>query len=245
MAWERRRYRGNKVWVETGADGALVLDERGLARLRYKPDDDRTYSVRAREVAPLEGPGVPVSAPARTPPASRPPPGRAEPRVVDEAEEAAEAVAGDLEPGDDVPALAGLAVHVYTDGACSGNPGPAGVGVVLLHRERRREISRYLGETTNNVAELTAVLDGLRALRRVDLPVRLHTDSTYAIGVLGGTMRAKANVALVAEVRAEMARFPRLRLVKVPAHSGVVHNERADALARDAIRRHARRRPKE
>lgn len=196
MPWDRRHYRGNKVWVAVDEAGELVLDERGLAALRYKVDDERTYTVRPTEVEPLEAPEAPP----------------------------AEA------PDDD-------AVRVYTDGSSSGNPGPAGIGVVLVWRDHRREIQRALGETTNNVAELTAILEGLRAVRRPDLPVRVHTDSAYAIGVLVEGHRVKRNDALVAEVRREMARFADLRLVKVPAHAGVPENERADRLARDASTR--------
>ena len=119
----------------------------------------------------------------------------------------------------------------------SGTPGPAGIGVVLLFREHRKEISRYLGETTNNVAELTAVLVALRLVKRRDLPVRVHADSTYTIGVATGAMRAKKNTELVEEIRREARGFADLRYVKVSAHSGVEHNERADALARLAVKK--------
>ena len=139
-------------------------------------------------------------------------------------------------PGDDVPALAGLAVHAYTDGASLGNPGPAGAGVVLLFRERRKEAAIYLGETTNNVAELTAILEALRLVKKRDLPVRVHSDSSYAIGVLDGSYRAKANRELVAAIHAEMRGFTDLRLIKVEAHVGVEWNERADALAGQAAK---------
>jgi ribonuclease HI len=226
MPWERRRYRGNKVWVEVGPDGAPVLDERGLARLRYRQEDERTYSVRPSEVAAVDAPAPASPRPRR---AKGPAPG-ARAAAADDAPD------DEFEPGDDVPALAGRAVHVYTDGASSGNPGPAGAGAVLIFREHKKELSRYLGETTNNVAELEAVLLGLSAVKNRRLPVRLHTDSSYVIGVLG-SMRAKANAALVARIRAEMEDFADLRLVKVAGHAGVEHNERADALARAEIRR--------
>jgi ribonuclease HI len=224
MAWDRRRYRGNKVWVETDESGALALDDRGFARVRFRREDERTYSVRPTEVFAVDDP---AAAPARRKGASgaRGASARAAPEDPDEV------------PGDDVPALAGRAVHVYTDGASSGNPGPSGAGAVLIFREHRKELSRYLGETTNNVAELEAVLLGLRAVKSRDLPVRLHSDSSYVVGVLDGSMRAKANSALVARIRAEMQEFRDLRLVKVPGHAGVEPNERADALARLAIRR--------
>jgi ribonuclease HI len=232
MGWERRRYRGNKVWVEVGESGTLVLDERGLARLRYREGDERTYSVRPSEVRAVDDDAAP------------PPPRRSRSdRSTATARPDPAAVEG-VEPGDDVAALAGLAVHVYTDGASSGNPGPAGAGAVLLFREKRKEISKYLGETTNNVAELEAVLVALEAVKDRRLPVRVHSDSSYVIGVLDGSMKAKANSSLVARIRQEVAEFADLRFVKVAGHAGVEHNERADALAREAIRKHrAERRP--
>src|SRR5947207_15605970 len=133
MPWVRRRYRGNKAWTEAGDDGSLVLDERGLARLRYKPEDTRTYSVRPSEVHAIEEEADPRAG--------------GEGAAGERGEAEAEAgEAADGEPaGDDIPALAGLAIHAYTDGASSGNPGPAGIGVVLIFREHKREVSRYLG----------------------------------------------------------------------------------------------------
>ena len=201
MAWERRRYRGNKVWVEVDDHGQPVLDDRKLAALRYKPDDERTYTVRADEVLPLT----------EAEPASKEP------------------------SGSDAPT--GDAIHVYTDGASSGNPGPAGLGAVLLWRGRRREIQRFLGRATNNEAELAAILAALEAVKRPELPVVLHSDSEYAIGVLTKGHKVKANRELVAEIQAQMQRFADLSFVKVPAHAGVPENERADRLATDAIRR--------
>ena len=236
MPWVRRRYRGNKVWIETDEAGGYVVDARGLARLRYKPEDDRTYSVKTGEVESLEETGIAEGQGA----------GRPAPSSV--AAPAAEGAArsddpGEFAPGDDVPALAGLALHAYTDGASSGNPGPSGAGAVLLFREHRKEISKYLGETTNNVAELAAVLEALRAIKHRDLPVRVHADSSYVIGVLDGSMKAKAHPDLVAEIRAEMRGFSDLRFVKVEGHAGVEENERADALAREAIRKHRPKKP--
>jgi ribonuclease HI len=133
------------------------------------------------------------------------------------------------------------AVVVYTDGACSGNPGPMGIGVVVLDRGERKEISEYLGMGTNNIAELTAierafdVLDGTARER----PVIVHADSSYAIGLLTQGWRAKANVELVERLRRKAARFAKLRFVKVEGHAGVAENERCDELARQAIQQRA------
>ena len=136
----------------------------------------------------------------------------------------------------DLLALVGQEIQAWTDGAASGNPGPAGAGVVLLFKEHRKEGSIYLGETTNNVAELTAVREALLWIKQRDFRVRVCTDSTYVIGVLTGSMKAKANIELIASIRSDMRGFKDLAFVKVDAHAGVFWNERADALAREATR---------
>jgi len=69
-------------------------------------------------------------------------------------------------------------VTLYTDGACSGNPGPGGWGYVLIYREHRREMSGYDPDTTNNRMELTAAIEGLSALKE-PCEVDLYTDSSY------------------------------------------------------------------
>jgi ribonuclease HI len=129
------------------------------------------------------------------------------------------------------------AIIVYADGACSGNPGPAGLGVVLIDGASRRELSEYLGEGTNNVAELTAIGRAAEAIEDRGRPVRMHTDSQYAIGVLQKGWKAKANVELVTRVRKLLAGFSDLQLHYVRGHSGIPLNERADALAVQAVER--------
>lgn len=170
----------------------------------------------------------------------------------------------DLLPLDAAPTGGGAGVTIevpdgviaaWVDGACSRNPGPAGAGVVLLFRGRRREISRFLGpDLTNNIAELTAARIALQEIRRPEFPVRIHTDSAYLIGVLTARWKATKNTELIEAIRADMVRFSDVTFVKVPGHAGFVENERADALARQAIlaerqppaplrKRTARRRP--
>lgn len=128
------------------------------------------------------------------------------------------------------------AVVAYTDGACTGNPGPAGIGVVLRAGSRSREISEYLGLATNNIAELTAIKRALLALKPpVRRPVWVLTDSEYAIGVLAKGWKAQANRELVEEIRGLVRALPEVRFRKVPGHAGVPGNERADDLARQAI----------
>lgn len=129
------------------------------------------------------------------------------------------------------------AVHVYTDGACVPNPGHMGIGVVVLCADApRREVSEYLGQGTNNVAELTAILRGLEGLPR-DRTVFVYSDSSYALGLLGEDWKAKANRELVERLRAAAREFSDVRWVKVAGHAGVPENERCDELARAAILR--------
>ena len=74
-------------------------------------------------------------------------------------------------------------VTIYTDGACSGNPGPGGWGTILLYGEHRKEMSGGEPDTTNNRMELTAVIRGLEALKE-PCQVELYSDSKYVIGAL-------------------------------------------------------------
>jgi ribonuclease HI len=112
-----------------------------------------------------------------------------------------------------------------------------GLGVVLVDRGKIHEISEYLGNGTNNIAELTAIQRALEAVPpdQREREVVIHADSAYAIGLLTQGWKAKANQALVAELRALAAGFPRLRFVKVKGHAGIPLNERADQLATGAI----------
>lgn len=126
-------------------------------------------------------------------------------------------------------------IEVYTDGAASGNPGPAGIGVFMRYKGKKKEISRYIGIATNNVAELTAIETALSAIRKPELPVTLYTDSGYALGLLTLNWKAKKNVDLVDRIRKLMLRFKRLQIVKVRGHCGVEGNEIADKLATSAI----------
>lgn len=130
----------------------------------------------------------------------------------------------------------GDVIEVFTDGACSGNPGPGGYGVVLRAGGVQRTISGFLGdECTNNIAELTAILQALSVIRDPSRPVRLYSDSAYALGLLTQNWKAKANQELVARLRRKIREFPRLELIKIEGHAGHEGNELADRLARQAI----------
>ena len=71
-------------------------------------------------------------------------------------------------------------VTIYTDGACSGNPGPGGWGALLMYKDTKKEISGGKEDTTNNVMELTAVIEGLKLLK-FPCKVKLYSDSAYVV----------------------------------------------------------------
>ncbi len=222
MPWIEAVLRGQKVFARTTEAGDFQLDG-GRVEIRYKANDGRAYRALAGNLH--VAPGAPRFPDEHCSEASAAP--TKEQRSAQKKEQAK----SQLAPPD------ARSFTVYADGACSGNPGPAGAGVVIVHPDGKiREGFRYLGEATNNVAELTAVLIALDATEGLGHPVRLHTDSQYSIGVLQKGWKAKANPELIAKIRARLADRRDVRLHYVPGHSGVPLNERADELAREAVK---------
>lgn len=219
--WVRMAFKNQKVWVAADGNGRPIV-EKGRMRLRYKKEDDREYQAAARNVAALNPDGtcpkqeVAKKKPAPAKKGKRPAPGPS-------------AANGHAEEDEQ------NAIIIYTDGACTGNPGPAGLGVVLRHKGREKVLSEYLGQGTNNIAELTAILRALELLKRSDMPVRIYTDSQYAQGLFVKGWKARANQELVEKVRKMLRAFRDLKIIYVPGHAGVPGNERADQLAREAI----------
>ncbi|MCB9668870.1 MAG: ribonuclease HI [Alphaproteobacteria bacterium] len=135
--------------------------------------------------------------------------------------------------------------RAYTDGGCSGNPGPAGSGVRLeLADGRVAEVARSLGRGTNNIAELTAVAIALDLLDEAGVPgdaaVAVFSDSDYVNGVLTKGWKAKKNTELILELQARLKSRPGVELVWVAGHAGIPGNERADALATEGVRGRSR-----
>lgn len=134
-------------------------------------------------------------------------------------------------------------VEIYTDGACSGNPGPGGWGALLRFGQHEKELSGAQDDTTNNRMELTAAIKSLEALKeRCD--VDLYTDSTYVRQGVNEWMagwKAKGwpsrikNQDLWKALDEQVQRHD-VRFHWVKGHSGHPENERADKLATDAIR---------
>lgn len=138
-------------------------------------------------------------------------------------------------------------VDIYTDGACSGNPGPGGWAAILLYKGHKREISGGEQRTTNQRMELRAAIEGLKALKR-PAAVRLHSDSAYLVnafrqgwvrrwrdnGWLTAAKKPVSNQDLWQELLRVMASH-RVEWVKVAGHADDEWNNRADELARAAI----------
>ena len=135
---------------------------------------------------------------------------------------------------------------MYTDGACRGNPGPGGWGVILSYRDRDKKLSGYDPETTNNRMELTAAIEGLRALNRT-CDIDLYTDSKYVIqGINGWIENWKTNGWKTAakkpvknadlwQLLHQQDKNHRVNWHWVKGHAGIEGNELADALANQAI----------
>ncbi len=139
-------------------------------------------------------------------------------------------------------------VIIYTDGACSGNPGPGGWAAVLRWRDQEKILSGAAPATTNNMMELTAVIQALEALKR-PLRVELYTDSRYVKDGITRWIHAwkhngwrttarqpVKNADLWRRLDAATTRHT-INWCWVKGHSGHPENSRVDRLARDAIRR--------
>jgi len=140
-------------------------------------------------------------------------------------------------------------VTIYTDGACSGNPGPGGWGVVLLHNGHRRELSGGYSLTTNNRMELYAAIEGLRALK-TRCAVTLYTDSRYIADAVmkgwvgrwqaNGWKRNRKDRALnpdLWERLLDLCECHDVTFTWVQGHSGNSENERCNLLSVKASRR--------
>ena len=138
-------------------------------------------------------------------------------------------------------------IILYTDGACSGNPGPGGWGAVLIFNSIEKELSGANPNTTNNVMEITAVIEGLKALKR-PCNVDIYSDSAYVVNcfeknwinnwIKNNWVNSKKEPVKNKELWLELLNLTKIHNVtfnKVKGHSNVKYNNRCDELARNAI----------
>ena len=139
-------------------------------------------------------------------------------------------------------------VIIYTDGACSGNPGPGGWGTILMYENTKKEISGGKKDTTNNVMEITAVIEGLKLLK-YPCTVEIYSDSAYVVNAFNqhwianwrknGWKNSKKEDVKNRELWEELESLMKpheVSFIKVKGHSDNEYNNRCDELARNAIK---------
>ena len=139
-------------------------------------------------------------------------------------------------------------VIIYTDGACSGNPGPGGWGAILMYEDVKKEISGAKENTTNNIMEITAVLEALKMLK-VECNVKIYSDSAYVVNAFnqGWIVNWKKNNWKTSgkdpvknkelwEELDSLVQKHKVEFIKVKGHSDNEYNNRCDYLATSAIK---------
>ena len=134
-------------------------------------------------------------------------------------------------------------ISLYTDGSSRGNPGPGGYGAILLFGQHRKELSKGYRRTTNNRMELLAVIAGLEAIKKKELPVTVYSDSQYVVNTVEkGWLRTwiktdfkggKKNKDLWTHYH-ELAKNFTIKFVWVKGHANNPLNNRCDELATSA-----------
>ena len=139
-------------------------------------------------------------------------------------------------------------VTIYTDGACSGNPGPGGWGAILMYKENKKEISGGKKETTNNIMEITAVIEALKCLK-TKCEVQVYSDSAYTVnafnqgwiynwiknGWKSSNKEPVKNKELWQELY-DLTKKHKVEFIKVKGHADNEFNNRCDEMAREAIK---------
>ena len=138
-------------------------------------------------------------------------------------------------------------VIIYTDGACSGNPGPGGWGAILMYKGAKKEISGGMKDTTNNIMEITAVVEALKCLKK-ESDVQVYSDSAYTVNAFNqgwiynwmknGWRTANKEPVKNKELWQELYALTKkhtVEFIKVKGHSDNEFNNRCDEMAREAI----------
>lgn len=139
-------------------------------------------------------------------------------------------------------------VIIYTDGACSGNPGPGGWGAILMYKGNKKEISGGCKNTTNNIMEITAVIEALKCLK-IQSDVQVYSDSAYTVNafnskwiygwIKNGWKTSNGDNVKNKELWQELYSFTQkhnVEFIKVKGHADNEYNNRCDELARNAIK---------
>jgi ribonuclease HI len=230
LVWKESKFKGKRnVWIQTNEEGQPTL-EKGLVPMRYSMNEGaKVYSAHPSNlglVAPKAAKEKTVSPKAQEPTDDRMP-------IASGTQRESVTLPDCLV---EYPPPPSGTIEIFTDGACTGNPGPSGYGLLIRHGETYREVWQFIGHGTNNIAELMAIKVALECVEERETPVRLHTDSAYSIGVLTKKWKPKANRALIAATKEVLSAFANVELVKVKGHAGHPLNERVDQLAVLAVK---------
>lgn len=139
-------------------------------------------------------------------------------------------------------------VIIYTDGACSGNPGPGGWGAILMYKNAKKEISGGCKNTTNNIMEITAVIEALKCLK-IESDVQIYSDSAYTVNAFNqkwiyGWIKNGWKTSSGTDVKNKelwqelysLTQKHKVEFIKVKGHADNEYNNRCDELARNAIK---------
>jgi ribonuclease HI len=220
--WKRMQFKKNKVWLATDRDQKPVV-KNGKVLIKYQLGQEYEYWVNPKNIKSIDSVERETKNTKNKKFAKNAPKKQ---QLKDKPK------AESLDHTDDKDAIC-----IYTDGASSGNPGPSGIGIVLRFGKHEKEISKYIGMATNNIAELEAIRTGLMAITNTELPVRIFTDSKYAYGVLTLGWKARKNQKLITSIKNILLKFKDRKIIKIKGHAGHEENERADFLATSAIKR--------
>lgn len=132
-------------------------------------------------------------------------------------------------------------IYIYTDGSSRGNPGPGGWGVVMKFKDKVKELSGGVSNSTNNRMELTAVIEALEALKTNKYEIEIYSDSKYVVDSVNKgwvfnwnkkpNMAGKKNPDLWKRFLKVYSNYNNISLIWVKGHNGHVENERCDSLA--------------
>ncbi|MCK5099552.1 MAG: hypothetical protein KAR45_15700, partial [Desulfobacteraceae bacterium] len=137
--WKRMSFKGNKVWVAMNDDKSFFEKDNKLL-IKYGLKQDYEYLIKKENIKPVTQ-AIPKENRKKVEKSTK---------------------------GNENPKSEKNLIKIFTDGASSGNPGPSGIGIYLIYNERTKEISEFIGNATNNIAELKAIKRGLEELKKFD-----------------------------------------------------------------------------